>query len=125
MKIQVLSPKGATNQIERRLAPRLTGFDTLKMGLLSNQKANADNLLSEIAALFAEQFGCQITSKERKPDVSRPAELEMLAAIADNADFMITAIGQVRSVDVLILGCALVRGSTTSRTIPVESQKVR
>ena len=93
MKIQVLSPKGTTNQSERRLAPRLTGFDTLKVGLLSNQKANADNLLSEVASLFAEQHGCQITSQERKPDVSRPAEPEMLAAIADNADFMITAIG--------------------------------
>ena len=93
MKMQILSPKGMTHQTARRLSPRLPALDGLRVGLLSNQKANAELLLSEVAGLFATQHGCSIASIEKKPDVSRPAAPEMLSAVANKADFLITAIG--------------------------------
>ena len=93
MEMTVLSPKGTTRQIARRLSPRLAKLDGVKVGLLSNQKANAESLLMEIAQLFSGNHDCSTTIVERKPDVSRPAELAMLTRVADRADFMITAIG--------------------------------
>ncbi len=93
MKMQLLSPKGTTHQVERHLAPRLATLNGLTVGMLSNQKANADSLLAEVAQLFVDNNGCSTATVEKKPDVSRPAAPEMLASVASHADFLITAIG--------------------------------
>lgn len=93
MRIQLMNPKGATHQPERRPAARPTSLEGLTIGLLSNQKANAANLLNETAKWFVDRHGCSTLAIENKHDASRPAAPELLHSIAQRSDFLITAAG--------------------------------
>ena len=93
MLVQLISPRGVTHQPERYFAPRPSSLEGLAIGLLSNQKANADPLLNETAQRFVERHDCQLLPIESKPDASRPGEPELLASIAERSDFLITAAG--------------------------------
>tara|TARA_Y100000588_G_C13689417_1_gene683771 strand:- start:123 stop:407 length:285 start_codon:yes stop_codon:yes gene_type:complete len=93
MLITLLNPNGETHQPARSQATRLSDLTGLKVGLLSNQKANAERLLLDTAQLFVDKHQCSPLKVEKKDDMSRPAEPEMLAAIANEADFLLTAAG--------------------------------
>ena len=93
MLIQLVDPKGGNRQPKRTYAPRPAGLEGLTVGLLSNRKANADNLLAETARWFVDRHDCEALPVERKDDSSRTAEPEMLRSIAERSDFLITAAG--------------------------------
>ena len=91
--IELLNPSGDTNQPKRYRAPRPKSLEGLTIGLLSNQKSNAENLLIETARFFQDNHQCDVLSVEKKPDASRPAEPDALRMLAARSDFMITAAG--------------------------------
>ena len=91
--IQMVDPGGTGGGTTRDMAPRLAGLDSLKVGLLSNGKANADALLYETAAHFERELGCSVTGLLDKRNASRPAPPEYLSELAAGADFLITAVG--------------------------------
>ena len=93
MLIELVNPKGGLCQPERTYAPRPSALEGLTIGLLSNQKANAENLLVETARWFVDRHGCEPLPVARKEDSSRTAEPETLRAIAERSDFLITAAG--------------------------------
>ena len=86
------------------MAPRLADLSRLKVGLLSNGKANADALLYETAAHFESDLGCSVTKLLDKRNAGRPAPPDFLAELAAESDFLITAVGGLR--ELLNVQCA-------------------
>ena len=93
MLIQLVDPKGGLWQPRRTYAPRRAATEGLTIGLLSNGKANAENLLAETARWFVDRHRCEALPIESKDDSSRTADPEMLHSIAERSDFLITAAG--------------------------------
>ena len=93
MLIELMNPKGELQLPERRYAARPPRLEGLTVGLLSNQKANAEKLLLETARWFVDRHYCVALPVERKDDASRTAEPDMLHSIAERSDFLITAAG--------------------------------
>jgi hypothetical protein len=93
MEIHLIDPKGNLNQPQRSHAPRLGTFEGLTIGLLSNQKVNADVLLNEVATLFAEEHGCKALTLVEKHNTSLPADPALLRDLSERADFLIVAAG--------------------------------
>ncbi|MEM7254969.1 MAG: hypothetical protein AAF493_26510 [Pseudomonadota bacterium] len=93
MSVTLMSPKGSNSQSSRTMAPRLTDLSGLKVGLLSNNKLNADLLLTETAACFEREHQCEVSELLIKPHAGRPAEPAQLTQLAEISDFLITANG--------------------------------
>lgn len=93
MPLILVAPGGRRDTAARTSAPRLDHLTARRIGLLGNGKANADVLLEETAALFADAFGCEVSRFVDKRNASRPALPEHHAALAADADFLITAVG--------------------------------
>lgn len=93
MEMRLIDPKGSMNQPPRKHAPRLGTFAGLTIGLLSNQKVNADLLLHEVAKLFEEHHGCKTLELIEKGNASLPADPVQLATLAEQADFLLVAAG--------------------------------
>ncbi len=93
MSIQLMDPGGTGTQTARDFAPRLDDLAGKKIGLLTNGKHNADVLLEETAALFELEFDCEVVHFVDKRDAGKPAKPEFLQALFDEADFLITAVG--------------------------------
>ena len=91
--ITLVDPSGTSATPKRTMAPRLATLSGLKMGLLTNGKANADVLLNETAALFTAEFGCAVSGFVDKRNAGRPALPEHHRQLAAEADFLITAVG--------------------------------
>ena len=93
MTITLIDPGGRGGSTDRTLAPRLANLAGLRIGLLSNGRANADVLLNETAELFVGDYGCEVTGFVDKRNASRPALPEHHRQLAESADFLITAVG--------------------------------
>jgi len=91
--IQLVDPKGGLWRPRRTYAPRQAAVEGLTIGLLTNGKANAENLLAETARWFVDRHHCEALPIESKDDSSRTADPEMLHSIAERSDFLITAAG--------------------------------
>ena len=75
-----------------RAAP-LASLDGKTIGILHNGKLNAEAMLQSIADLFVERHGCRVVPLYSKSNASAPAPAETLQAAADDADFLITGLG--------------------------------
>ena len=93
MTIRLIDPGGPRQAAERRLAPRLERLDNLKFALLANGKHNADVLLREMASLFEMRHGCSEAASYDKRNAGNPCNPERLQTLHDEADFLITAVG--------------------------------
>lgn len=93
MAITLVAPGGHGASTNRAMAPRLTDLSGARIGLLSNGKANADVLLNETAALFTGQYGGCVAGFVDKRNASRPALPEHHTQLAEQADYLITAVG--------------------------------
>lgn len=93
MTMTLIDPGGRGGNTSRTEAPRLADLTGLKVGLLANGKANADVLLHETAALFADAHGCEVAHFIDKRNAGRPALPAHHLELADAADFLITAVG--------------------------------
>jgi len=74
-------------------APALDTIEGKTIGLLTNGKVNGDVLLIETAALFAARNNCTVIPLFSKNNASAPAPEGKLDEIAEQADFLITAMG--------------------------------
>ncbi|MCY3557159.1 MAG: hypothetical protein OXH13_00745 [Chloroflexi bacterium] len=93
MPLELLDPTGEPAPTGFRAAPRLTALDSLRIGLFSNGKVNADRLLRYTAEVFEREAGCRVAVDTGKPNASRIAEPQVLERIANDVDFLITAVG--------------------------------
>ena len=93
MSFELLDPTGEPTLTGYVAAPRLTSLDGLRLGLFSNGKVNADRLLRETAEIFVSQHGCSVVVDSGKANASRIAEPQLLERIANDVDFLVTAVG--------------------------------
>ncbi len=93
MALELFDPTGEPTPTGYCTAPRLTSLDGLKIGLFSNGKVNADKLLRYTAQVFEQKAGCNIVIDSGKRNASRIAEPQVLERIANDVDFLITAVG--------------------------------
>ena len=93
MTIRLMDPGGSGTTVERTLAPRLASLTGQRMALLTNGKHNADVLLRETAAVFAERHGCREVGFFDKRNAGNPCRADRLEALCKEADFLITAVG--------------------------------
>jgi hypothetical protein len=93
MSMNLISPTGSHDRVQRSMAPRLANLTGLRIGLLSNGKLNAELLLKETARCFAEHHQCTVAAMASKPHASKPAEAEQLRELASKVDLLITANG--------------------------------
>ena len=91
--MKLVEPTAATAAHDNTRASRLDSLEGRTIGLLANGKVNADVLLEETAAIFAEQHGCRILPLVFKRNASAPAPAETISDLASRADLLITASG--------------------------------
>src|SRR6187200_2113976 len=90
----ILSPEGTSHAKQHRLAPRrFTTLDGVRLGLLGNSKLNADAVLLAVGDLLKERYAVQSVFVRSKPTFSKPATDEMVAEMIQNADVVVTGVG--------------------------------
>ena len=80
---------------ERNLsrAPALSSLEGKTIGILENGKLNAVEMLREVASLFESRHGCIVLPVYSKTNASAPAPAATLTQAANQADFLITGLG--------------------------------
>jgi hypothetical protein len=90
----ILSPEGSASQKQHQLAPRrFSTLDGVRLGLLGNSKLNADAVLLAVADLLEERYALQSVFVRSKPTFSKPATDEMVDEMLQNADVIVTGVG--------------------------------
>ena len=90
--MRVLTPVGKVVKTSFDLAPRVPTLDGLVLGLLDNNKWNAQRLLRQLEQELRQRFALKEVITLRKPYFSRPAFPEMLEQLATGADVVVTAL---------------------------------
>ena len=85
----LLDPTSQGDAPAKFLAPRLDSLDGKVMGLLNITKNGSDIFLDRIAELMQERFDLAEVIHIKKPTFTRPAPAELLAELAEQADFVI------------------------------------
>ncbi len=93
MPLELFDPTGEPAATGFRHAPRLETLSGLRIGLFSNAKVNADRLLRFTAEEFVRRHECEVVVDTGKLNASRIAEPQVLERIANDVDFLITAVG--------------------------------
>ncbi|MEK7807411.1 MAG: hypothetical protein AAB528_06720 [Chloroflexota bacterium] len=88
----ILAPVDPGARTRWRPAPRLGSLSGKVGGFLGNRKANADLLLGGIKELLDQQFELGDTLVLDKFVYSRPAGQDIIDALAEGCDFVVTAI---------------------------------
>ena len=91
--MELLDPTVSLPQRGYARAAPISELQGARIGLLTNGKVNGDVLISETAALFSARHGCSVTPMFAKANASAPAPDGLLEEIAEQADFLITAMG--------------------------------
>ncbi|MEM7000772.1 MAG: hypothetical protein AAF529_08295 [Pseudomonadota bacterium] len=91
--MQLIDPTVPGKHSNNRRAPPLQRLDGLTIGLLSNGKLNADNLLNATANQLQQKYGGKILPIVYKANPSAPAPAETLSGLSVEADYLITATG--------------------------------
>ena len=74
-------------------APRLDSLKNRRIGLIDDAKDGARELLEEIVDVIREKHGVASVFYHRKPSASKPAEPEVMDAVAERCDYVVVAIG--------------------------------
>ncbi len=91
--MQLYSPMSTTPKRQAFRAPALAGLEGTRIGILENNKLNAEEMLREVAALFTERHGCSVRMLRSKANASAPAPANTLVDLAQDVDFLITGLG--------------------------------
>ena len=91
--ITVMDPRAQSLHAEAEMAPRPGKLEGKVLGLLSNSKHNATELLEMVGDLLGEQFELKNVKASSKADASRPAPVDTVAELAKESDFAVVAIG--------------------------------
>ena len=85
----LLDPTSQGDVPAKFLSPRLDSLDGKVMGLLNITKNGSDIFLDRIAELMQERFDLAEVIHVNKPTFTRPAPTELIAELAEQADFVI------------------------------------
>ncbi|MEM7080515.1 MAG: hypothetical protein AAF513_17995 [Pseudomonadota bacterium] len=91
--MQLIDPTVSLATDAKVRAPALTDLAGKTIGLLSNNKVNADVLLTLTADLFVGKYGGKVAKMRYKTNASAPAPAETLTNLSHEVDYLITAAG--------------------------------
>jgi hypothetical protein len=90
----LLNPTGRAPDVETSLAPRrVRDLDGKTVGLLHSTKHNSDRILDGLAELLEERWAIKKVVRQRKPSFARPVPMDQAKALAEQADVVITGVG--------------------------------
>lgn len=92
MRIRVLDPTFEETAATAKRPERLASLQGRTIGLLDNGKFRVYELLNHMEELLRSQYGVANIQRLKKPDASRPAPAEVIAAMA-GCDAVISAVG--------------------------------
>ena len=75
------------------LAPRPARLHGLRLGLVDNRKVNAGPILEKIADRLATKYGTRVTVRDVKRSPSHEIDAKAIAALARDADLVISGVG--------------------------------
>ena len=94
MSLILLNPTGRSEQVESPLAARrLHDLNGKTVALLHSTKHNSDRVLDALAELLQERWAVKKVVRDRKPTFARPVPADQARALADQADIVITGVG--------------------------------
>ena len=85
----LLDPTSQGDAPAKFLAPRLDSLNGKVMGLLNITKNGSDIFLDRIAELMQQRFDLAEVIHVKKPTFTRPAPMELIAELSEQADFVI------------------------------------
>ena len=91
MSVSLYTPVGKVVKREFDLSPRVASLDGLVVGLLDNNKWNAQRLLRQLDVDLRDRFAIKEVLYKRKPFFSRSAPLELIEEMTA-ADVVVTAL---------------------------------
>ena len=91
--IQVLDPTVDPVPADAVVAPRPGTLDGSVLGLLSNNKVNADELLVMVHDVLADRYEFSGVVSRNKGNASRPCPDEIIEELSEQCDVVITASG--------------------------------
>jgi hypothetical protein len=91
--LRVLDPTATQSIATDGMAMRPDSLAGKRIGLLTNDKLNAANLLDAIYDVLAERFDVSSAYRVNKGDASRPAKPEFLADFSEEVDVALLANG--------------------------------
>lgn len=91
--IEVLSPAAVAGSAAMPLAPGVASLRGKTVGVLSNQKINADEVLDGLTAQLKARHGVREVVKRVKRIQSQGAPVETLDDLAKQCDIVITGVG--------------------------------
>ena len=90
--MKIYTPIGKVVRQDFAIAPRLKTLNGLVLGILDNNKWNAQHLLRQLDAELRKRFDLKDVLYRRKPFFSRPASIELIEEFVTGADVVITAV---------------------------------
>ena len=92
-RLEVLSPTVEPVPVAAVIAERPEALDGTIIGLLANGKHNADELLEMVHEILADRFEFKGVVAMNKGNASRPCPEDIMKALAEQCDLVITASG--------------------------------
>jgi hypothetical protein len=92
MSIRILDPTFEETKTEQTVVSGLRSLAGRTVGLLDNSKIKVREILDTVEILLRTQHGVKHIVRLKKPDASRPASPEVVAAMA-GCDAVISAVG--------------------------------
>ncbi len=91
--LRVLDPTATQSVATAGMAERPDSLAGKRVGLLSNDKLNSEELLDAIYDVLAERFDVSAAHRFNKGDASRPAEPDVLTGFSGEVDVALLANG--------------------------------
>jgi|SRR5919106_5931041 hypothetical protein len=92
--MRLISPKGVDlDPGDFHLNDRPNDLNGKRLGLMENTKDNSDKLLRELGEILQQKYGFAEVKYFSKHHASLPAKPEVIQSILDEADVLITGVG--------------------------------
>ena len=92
-KLVLVSPVSEATAADFIFATRLPDLYGKRVGLLDNSKSKAGRLLEKVAKRLQAQYHFADIVSHRKPSASKPADPELIDALAKTCDLVIVGVG--------------------------------
>jgi hypothetical protein len=92
-KLVLIKPVNEAIPEQSSYAPRPTGLEGKRLGLLDNSKNNAGRFLEMVAKILDEQYGFSHIVRHRKPSASKPVAPEVIEEWTKLCDLAIVGVG--------------------------------
>lgn len=91
-RVSYLDPTGHVYTTDRSLSDRLQGIQGMTAALLDNGNDTSGFFFASLADILREQYGVGQVILKTKFTSAKPAEPDLLRAMAEQADFMVAGV---------------------------------